>query len=160
MRSATVLCSLCFLASCSKTDGHSGRSPSAETGMAGAADTAATSPAASLNAVAGKWQTRAISEAGSTLGTAELKATADTTGWTLTFPKQKPIPLQVVAVGGDSIVTAAQYQDFENKKAQIRNRAVLRFQGEKMEGTLESHILANGSDSLIHARVEGTRVSR
>jgi hypothetical protein len=133
MRSAIVLCSLCFLASCSKTDGHSGRSPSAETGMAGAADTAATSPAASLNAVAGKWQTRAISEAGSTLGTAELKATADTTGWTLTFPKQKPIPLQVVAVGGDSIVTAAQYQDFENKKAQIRNRAVLRFQGEKME---------------------------
>jgi len=93
MRSAIVLCSLCFLASCSKTDGHSGRSPSAETGMAGAADTAATSPAASLNAVAGKWQTRAISEAGSTLGTAELKATADTTGWTLTFPSAEADPL-------------------------------------------------------------------
>ena len=160
MRSAIVLCSLCFLAGCSKTDNHSGRSPSGETGMAGAVDTAATSPTASLTAVAGTWKTRASSETGATLGTAELKATADTTGWTLTFPKQKPIPLQVVAFGGDSVVTAAQYPDFKNKNAQIRNRAVLRFQGEKMEGTLESHILADGSDSLIHARVEGTRVSR
>jgi hypothetical protein len=157
MRSKIVLCSLFFLAGCSKTENQAAGSSGAGTSREDAGDTAATSPRALLAAVAGKWQTKAISEAGATLGTAELKATADTTGWTLTFPKQKPIPLQVVAVGADSVVTAAQYQDFENKKAQIRNRAILRFQGDKMVGTLESHILVGGSDSLIHAQVEGTR---
>ncbi|MFL5512319.1 MAG: hypothetical protein ACJ8CN_07785 [Gemmatimonadales bacterium] len=152
-----ILCSLSFLVGCSKADNQAGGSPRSETSMASAADTAAASPMASLGAVAGKWQTRAISETGATLGTAQLMATPDTTGWTLTFPKQKPVPVRVVAVGGDSIVTASQYQDFENKKAQIRNRAVLRFHGEKMTGILEGHILIGGSDSLIHARLEGTR---
>jgi hypothetical protein len=158
MRSRIVLCSLLVLAGCAKADKKTGGTGGTETGMAGAADTAAaTSPTASLTEVAGKWQTVAIDEAGDTIGMAEMQATADTSGWTLTFPKQKPIPLQVVAVGGDSVVTAAHYHTFDNKKAQIQSRAVNRFQGDKMTGTLEAHILVGGTDSLIHARIEGTR---
>jgi len=157
MRSVVLLCSLSFLAGCSKPDNQASRSAGGETGMAAAADTATSSSAASLTAVAGKWQTHSLSEAGDTLGTAELRATADSTGWTLTFPRQKPIPVRVLTVGGDSIVTAAEYPDFADKKAQIHSRAVLRFQGDKMVGTLEAHILKGSSDSLIHARLEGTR---
>ncbi len=157
MRSAMILSSFSILVGCSEANNQVNRSPSSETSMSGDADTAATSPMALLSAVAGKWQTRAISEAGATLVTAQLLARPDTSGWTLTFPKQKPVPVRVVAVGGDSIVTASQYHDFENKKAQIRERAVLRFHGDKMTGTLEGHILMGGSDSLIHARLEGTR---
>src|SRR4051794_30293727 len=109
MRSRIVLCSLLVLAGCAKADKKTGGTGGTETGMAGAADTAAaTSPTASLTEVAGKWQTVAINEAGDTVGGAELRATADTSGWTLTFPKQKPIPLHVLSVSGDSIVTAAQ----------------------------------------------------
>jgi hypothetical protein len=147
MRSAIVLCSLSFLAGCSKADKPASRPDSAETGMS----------TASLSAAAGKWQTRAISEAGATVGTAELQATGNTAGWTLTFPKQKPIPLRVVSVGGDSIVTEAAYESFDHKHAQIRSHAVNRFQGDKMVGTLEAHIQTGGVDSLIHARLEGTR---
>ena len=65
-----ILCSLSFLVGCSKADDQAGRSPSSETGMAGAADTAATSPMASLSAVAGSGRPWAISEAEATLGTA------------------------------------------------------------------------------------------
>ena len=50
VRSAMILCSLSFLVGCSKADNQAGRSPSSET-IAGAADTAATSPMASLSAV-------------------------------------------------------------------------------------------------------------
>ena len=125
--------------------------------MSAVADTAATTPTASLSAAAGKWQTRAINEAGATVGTAELQATGNTAGWTLTFPKRKPIPLRVVSVGGDSVVTEAAYESFDHKHAQIRSHAVNRFQGDKMMGTLEAHIQTGGVDSVIHARLEGTR---
>jgi hypothetical protein len=34
----------------------------------------------------------------------ELKATADTSGWSMTGPNRKPIPVGVLAVAGDSVV--------------------------------------------------------
>ena len=92
------------------------------------------------------------------MGEAELLATADTSGWTLTFPKRKPIPVRVVAVAGDSVVTeAGPYPSTTVKGAQIRTRAVNRLQDGKLIATLEARYTMAGRDSVLHLRVEGTR---
>ena len=50
---------------------------------------------------------RTMDEDGGNVLESEPTATADTSGWTLTFPNRKPVPVRVVAVDGDSIVTEA-----------------------------------------------------
>ena len=75
-------------------------------------DTAA-APAApgalSPAAIAGTWRGRSFAgEGDSVVATWEFTATSETTGWTVTLtsaPKPQPIPVRVVAVGGDSIIT-------------------------------------------------------
>lgn len=150
MRSAMLVCFLSVVTACSKADTHG--SAGAETGMG-----AEGKPAISLSTVAGKWSTRAIDENGALLGTADLLATDNTSGWTLTFPNRKPIPMRVVSVSGDSITTEMSYETSDHKGTQIQNRAVNRFHGNTMTGTLEAHVVTAGRDSLIHARLEGTR---
>jgi hypothetical protein len=118
----------------------------------------ASPPAVTLRDFAGKWKTRATDERGRVIGEAELLATADTSGWTLTFPRQKPIPLRVLAVGGDSVVTeAGPYPSTSMKGVQVRTRAVNRLQNGKLVANLEGHYTMGGRDSVIRARVEGTR---
>lgn len=157
MRPAILFCSVAILAGCSKPDDQALRTTGADTGMTVGAEPA-TSPTISLADFAGKWKTRATDEAGTVVGEAELLATADTSGWTLTFPKQKPIPVRVIAVAGDSIVTeAGPYASSRRKGAQIRTRAVNRLQDGKLVATLEGRYTVGGRDSVVHMRVEGTR---
>jgi hypothetical protein len=118
---------------------------------------AESSSTVSLEDFAGKWRTRATDERGTNMGEAVLVATPDTSGWTLTFPKQKPIPLRVVAAGGDSVVTEAEYPSSRLKGAQIRTRAVNRLENGKLVASLEARYRVGGRDSVLHLRVEGTR---
>ena len=112
----------------------------------------------SLADVAGKWKVRATDEAGGNVVETELVATADTSGWTLTGPKRKPIPVRVVAVGGDSIVTeAGPYESFILKGVQVRTRTVNRLQGGKLVGTTEARYATKGGDSVAQRPMEGTR---
>jgi hypothetical protein len=152
MRSAMFVCFLSVVTACSKADTQGAAAAAAETGMSAAAK-----PAISLSDVAGKWTTRAIDESGALLGTADLLATDNTSGWTLTFPNRKPIPMRVLSVSGDSVTTEMSYESSDHKGTQIRNRAVNLFHGNTMTGTLEAHVVTAGRDSLIHARLEGTR---
>lgn len=88
----------------------------------------------------------------------ELVATADTSGWTMTGPNRKPIPVHVVAVGGDSIVTeSGPYESFIRKGVQVRTRSVNRLQGGKLVGTLEARYATKGGDSVAQRLTEGTR---
>ncbi len=150
-----AFCCAAVLLGCSRAD----KRP-AETSTAG--DTASSavtpSPTISLSDFAGKWRTVATDDAGTVLGEAELRATADTSGWTLTFPKQKPIPLRVLAVAGDSVVTeAGPYRSTRQKGAQITTRAVNRLQDGKLVANLEGRYRIGGRDSTFRAKVEGTR---
>jgi hypothetical protein len=157
MRLTILFCSLAILAGCSKPDNRDAATAGADTGMSVGAETA-TSPTISLSDLAGKWKTRATNESGAVVGEADLLATADSSGWTLTFPKQKPIPVRVIAVAGDSIVTeAGPYASTMRKGAQIRTRAVNRLQDGKLIATLEARYTIGGRDSVVHLRVEGTR---
>jgi hypothetical protein len=155
MRPAILFCSVAILAGCSKPDNRDAATAGADTGMSAGAE-AATS--ISLSDLAGKWQTRSTNESGAVVGEAVLLATADSSGWTLTFPKQKPIPVRVLAVAGDSIVTeTGPYASTMRKGAQITTRAVNRLQNGKLVATLEVRSRLAGQDSVFHLRVEGTR---
>jgi hypothetical protein len=123
-----------------------------------APETPAASPTISLADVAGKWQVRTMDENGGNVLESELTATADTSGWTLTFPNRKPVPVRVVAVDGDSIVTeAGPYESVLRKGVQVRTRAVSRLQDGKLVGMVVGRFATKSGDSVAHRRLEGTR---
>jgi hypothetical protein len=105
MRFTALLCSALLIAGCSKADTAADTATAIDTATPVAAEPAPMS----LDQVAGKWNVRITSaETGdSTLISYVLDAKADTAGWTFTFPTGGPIPMQVRAMGGDSLVTAA-----------------------------------------------------
>ena len=130
-----------------------------------AQDTTAMAPAAtesraaiSLPDIAGKWKLRTTDEAGGNAVESELTARADTSGWTLTRPGGKIVPVRVVAVGGDSIVTeAGPYESAVRKGVQVRSRMVLRLQEGKLVGTTEARYKLAGGDSVANRPAEATR---
>jgi hypothetical protein len=118
-------------------------------------------PALSLADVAGKWTVRGMNEAkDSTLVTYQLTATADTSGWTITFPNRKqPVPVRVATVGGDSLVIdAGPYESVLRKGVQVTTHGVLRLQSGKLVGLTVAHYKTAKPDSLRRIAMEGTRL--
>jgi hypothetical protein len=152
MRRFALLCCAAVLAGCAQSEEQPARDTTAAT--------AAPEPAAaiSLADVAGKWKMRSTDEAGGNPVEFELNATADTSGWTLTRPNRKPVPVRVVAVSGDSIVTeAGPFESALRKGVQIRTRTVNRLQDGKLVGTTEARYSLSGGDSVAMRPTEGTR---
>jgi hypothetical protein len=130
-----------------------------------ARDTTAVAPAApetgaalSLADIAGKWKLRTTDEAGGNVVESELTATADTSGWTVTRPNGKRVPLHVVSVGGDSIITEAAYESALRKGVPVRARMVLRLQDGKLVGTTQARYTLSHGDSVAQRPTEGTRM--
>lgn len=129
-------------------------------------DTAAPAPApapaatVSLADVAGKWTQVARPETGdSVLVTMELNATADTSGWTITFPGREPLPVRV-RVDGDSVMTSiGPYESVLRKGVQVTTDGVARLQDGKLVGTAVARYQGAGTDSVVRMRTEATRGS-
>lgn len=157
MRSVTVLCCIAVIAGCSKAEDRSvGAGTASDTMAAPAGETADAS--ISLSDLAGTWKIRSTDVGGANpLGT-QLRATADTSGWTLVGPDRKTYPVRVVAVEGDSVVTeAGPRPSFVRKGAQVTTRTVYRLQGDKLVGQTESYFKIGGRDSVGQRISEGTR---
>jgi hypothetical protein len=156
MQRLAFFCCTAVLAGCGRpADRTAGEQAAMDTA---APATPATSATISLADVAGKWKLRSTDEAGGNPVEVEMIATADTSGWTLTGPNRKPIPIRVVAVAGDSIVTeAGPYESFIRKGVQVRTRSVSRLQGDKLVGTIEARYATKSGDSVSQRRTEGTR---
>jgi hypothetical protein len=110
--------------------------------------------------VAGTWTVTGKNEAGdSTLVTYEMKATTDTTGWTITFPGRQPIPMRVVAVSGDSIVVeAGPFPSALRRGVQVRSsRGAFRMVDGKLVGSTTTRYNTKRPDSVATLRTEGTR---
>jgi hypothetical protein len=109
--------------------------------------------------IAGKWSVRTMAETGdSVLVSYELVASSDTSGWSLNFPKRKPIPMRVVAVAGDSVATeAGPFESALRKGIKVSVQSVIRLQDGKMVGTTVAHYATTGADSVRKLRFEGTR---
>ena len=158
MRAAAFCSGLAVLVACAKAE----KQPATDTGAAPptAAPAATATPAAlSLSSLAGKWAVRGTTEdAKSTVVTFDMVATADTSGWTINFPKRAPIPARIVALAGDSVVTeAGPYESVIRKGVQVTTRTTLRLQDGKLAGTTVAHYATTGPDSVVSLRMEGTR---
>jgi hypothetical protein len=156
MRRLAFLCCAAVLTGCGKSED---RTPEDRTAMDTAPAAPAASPTISLADVAGKWKMRSTDEGGGNPVEVEMVATADTSGWTLNSPKRKPIPIRVVAVAGDSIVTeSGPYESFIRKGTQVTTRTVTRLQNGKLVGTIDARYATKSGDSVAHRITEGTRV--
>lgn len=153
MRHVALLCTA-ILVACGKAE------------VRPASDTTAAAPAAperraeiSLADLAGKWKLRTMDEAGGNVVVSELTATADTSGWIMTRPNGKAVPMRVVAVSGDSIVTeAGPYESAIKKGVPVSSRLVLRLESGKLVGTNEARYALSSSDSVARRPAEATRV--
>lgn len=153
MRLVTLICCAAALVGCAKPD-----TPPADT------TTPVVTPppprAIALSDVAGKWNVKGMNEAGdSTLVTYVLTATADTTGWTITFPnRRRPVPVHVGAVAGDSIIIhAGPYESVLRPGVQVRTTGAFRLQDGKIVGMTTARYSVKTADSVRLVRTEGTR---
>ena len=154
MRRLVIACCAIALVACNKPK----EEPAMESTAAAPETPAAPAPIA-LADIAGKWNVRTMAESGdSTLVSYELVASGDTSGWSLNFPKRKPVPMRVVAVAGDSVVTeAGPFESALRKGIKVTTNSVLRLQGGKLVGTTIAHYATSGADSVRNLRMEGTR---
>jgi hypothetical protein len=113
----------------------------------------------SLADVAGTWKVRSTVEGSQ--GTAvsyDMVATADRSGWSIKFPDRDPIPVRVVAVEGDSIVTeSGPFESVLRKGVQVNTRVVVRLRDGKLVGTTAARYQVSGPDTLARLNFEGTR---
>jgi hypothetical protein len=159
MRPFVILGFAAILAGCGRPEDRSAGAGAAGDTMA--VETGATAEAGtiSLSNLAGTWKVRSTDEGGANPIETELRATADTSGWTLIGPDRKSYPVRVVAVGGDSIVTeSGPRPSFVRKGAQVTTRTVYRLEGDKLVGRTESRFKIGGRDSVGQRINEGTRV--
>jgi hypothetical protein len=108
--------------------------------------------------LAGTWNVQALAETSdSVLTTYTLNATADGSGWTMTFPGRDPIPA-TVAVDGDSLILdAGPYESVLRPGVQVTVHGVSRLQNGMLMGTFLGRYTTTGADSVIHGRMHGTR---
>jgi hypothetical protein len=158
VRRFALCCYAIVLVSCNK--------PKEQPAVEATADTTAATPSAppapapiKLADVAGKWSVRTMTENGdTTLVKYEMIATADSSGWALHLPKRKPVPVRIVAVDGDSIVTeAGPFESVLRKGIKVTTRSVNRLQDGKLVGTTTAHYATSRPDSVARLRFEGTR---
>ncbi|MGH7526834.1 MAG: hypothetical protein ACREMX_09020 [Gemmatimonadales bacterium] len=154
MRRLALCCCAVVLAGCSKS-----KDQPPEDAMAGVTAAPPAAAAIALADVAGKWTVRLMPETGdTTLSTYEMVATGDTTGWAIHFPKRSPVPVRVVAMDGDSIVTeAGPFESVLRKGVQVTSRSVNRLQDGKLVSVITAHYKTKGPDSVLTLRSEATR---
>jgi hypothetical protein len=113
----------------------------------------------SLADVAGTWIVRSTVEGNeSTVVTYDMVATADRSGWSITFPNREPILVRVVAVEGDSIMSeAGPFESALRKGVQVSTQVVSRLQDGKLVGTTVARYQVTGADTVARLRFEGTR---
>ena len=159
MRRFALFCCAVILVGCENTDVQ----PARDTTSGDTTDVVSATPegpaAISLADIAGTWRLRTTDEAGGNVVESELTATADTLGWTLTRPNGRTVPVRVVAVGGDSIVTeAGPYESALRSGIEVHSRMVLRLQEDRLVGTTAARYVMSGGDSVANRPTEGTRV--
>ena len=157
MRVAAFISSAVLLIACAKT-GERPADTAASAAPAAAPAPPPATPALSLSTLTGKWTQVAKAEGtDSVLVTAEVNATADPAGWTISLPGRPNIPLKVSAEG-DSIVTdAGPYESVLRKGVQVTTHGVLRMQGDKLVGKTVAHYTVKTADSVRRLDIEMTR---
>ena len=152
---AVVPCCVAAAVGCAKSD----KQATTDTTVAAASAPAPAPPAApSLAEQAGTWSGRSMpTDKDTVVATWTLVRTANTAGWTVAFPKGKPIPIRVLSTEGDSeVVEFGPYKDPAPRGQMQTVHAVSRIEGGKRVGTYEVRLVSK-PDSVIRGRFEATR---
>jgi hypothetical protein len=159
MRAFVLLGCLAILAGCTKAEDRSvGAGTTSDTMSAPPGETAEAATL-SLRDVAGTWKVRSSDVGGGNPVEPELRATGDTSGWTLSGPDRKTYAVRVTAVGGDSVVTeTGPRPSFVRKGLQVTTRTVYRLEGDRLVGRTESRFKIGARDSVAQRVNEGTRI--
>lgn len=158
-RVALFGCTVLLVAACAKKEAAPKDTATAAGAMA-PAPAPAPAPSLALADVAGKWQFASVPMTGKDTSPTKyvLNATADTTGWTLTFPDKQVVPLHVT-VAGDSIrTTSGEFRSQRRKNARVKTETTFRMVNGKLSGVTTAHYATKGADSTLQLRSEGTRM--
>ncbi len=106
--------------------------------------------------VAGTWDTKTVlGPKDSVVVTSVLTATADGKGWTIKLANRDPIPVRVVAVGGDSVVMeAGPYESILRPGQMVTTHTVGHYKGDAMTGTIEARY---ASGDVLRGKTTATR---
>jgi hypothetical protein len=159
-RLALVCSATLLLAACAKSDQAAKDSAAGMAAAPAPAPAPAPPPAFSLADAAGKWQMRSVPESGTDTSATPfvLTATADTTGWLMTFPSGVKVPLHIT-VSGDSIVEkTGSFASQRRKGVKVTTEGSLRLQNGKLVGTTIAHYSKAGPDSVLRLHTEGTKM--
>lgn len=117
--------------------------------------------AVSLDDVAGTWDVTVMAaESDSVLITYVLNATATPDGWTSTLPGREPMPVRVVLVDGDSVVTeTGPFESALRPGEMVSTRTVARLHDDMIMGTIVARYDTDGAESVMTGRVHGMRAS-
>jgi hypothetical protein len=159
-----VCCCAAVLAGCAKkdeavTDSTTMMSSSTTSTMASTTTPAAPTPI-NLADVAGKWDMRSVPTSGSDTSstTYVLAATGTTSGWTITFPKRKPMAVTVSTDADSIMIDAGPFSSVRRKATQVTIHSVNRLQGpDNMVGTTVAHYKVTTPDSVATLTTTGTR---
>jgi hypothetical protein len=153
MRRLGLLCCALVLVACEKPK----EQPAADTTAAMAPAPAPAAPAPiSLADVAGKWTMRVMPE-GSDSVVLTYDMVADSNGFTMNFPKRKPVKAKVTASGDSLIAEAGPYESVLRKGIQVKTNSVLRLKDGKLVGTTIAHYETKGPDTVRTLHAEGTK---
>lgn len=154
MRRFTLCCCIAVLAGCAKPEQQAAKDSAA------ALAAGVTAAPIAIADVTGKWAMKTMAQGtDSVLVSFEMVAGADASGWSLNIPNREPIPVRVVTVEGDSIVTeAGPYASILRKGVQVSTQSVMRLQDGKLVGTTVARYTTTGADSVVYLSTEGTRV--
>lgn len=163
-RPALVCCAFLVVAACAKKENAVADSSSMAASTTASTTSMAPAPAPTatpinLADVAGKWNMRAVPTSGSDTSatTYVLTATNNASGWTITFPGRKPMPVQVTTAGDSIVLTAKPYSSVRRKGVQVSTTSVLRLQNGDLVGPTTGHYNVKTADSVLVLNVTGTR---
>jgi hypothetical protein len=147
------------LAGCAKKDEAVKDSAAGAAATPAPAAAPAPAPTISLADVAGKWQVRSVPETGADTSatTYVLTATADTTGWMITFPSGVKVPVHVTVSGDSVIQKTGVFPSQRRKGVKVMTEGSFKLQNGKMVGTTTAHYMKAGADSVLRLHTEGTK---
>jgi hypothetical protein len=151
MSRAALLLVLPLVFGCAKKD----EAPVADTSTAVAAE-----PVAAAPSIVGKWAVNVMPEGkDTTVASYVLDAKEDQSAWTLTFPGMDPLPVRVISVTADSVVTEVGPFPSQVRKGETVNMVHSNFvlNGDNITGKSIVHYARKTADSVSTLRQTGTR---
>src|SRR6266404_7284909 len=160
MRSIAVVSVVALLAAFVKSETSTPAVDTTTAAMAPAPAPAAPAAAPiSLKTVAGKYHVTSRGQSGDTsVVTYELNATGDTTGWTITYPNRPVVPVRIISVSGDSIVTeTGPFTSVRRAGVPVTTRTTYRWENGQLVGTTVAHYKVKGPDTVRIFVIEGAK---